>query len=536
MKIEIFVNQIGYLPSQKKFAYARNCKGGEAFNLCSSEGKVLYTGTLQAPVEDRVAAEAICLADFSDFKAEGDFYIEIMGAKSYQFKIQPRVYDDLYFSILNYYYLSRCGQEIDGASAAHGGNSLWSRPACHTGMATVFGTGEKKEVSGGWHDAGDYGRYVVAGTKTVMDILLAYEYSKDKYTNFDILDEARFELEWMLQMQREDGAVYHKISCYHFCAFINPQDEKDEIVLAPVSTAATADFAGCLAYAADFYKATDSAFAEKLLAAALKAQEYLFTHEDELYKNPTEITTGGYGDWNVADERYFALCSLFAATGDVKYFEAAKEIRAVQMAKECPDSEPWKRPWVQNFGWGSVAGYGSEILFKSKDKITDKAFVEDLKKEILAQADKLKNISEKASFGTSVEKLFWGSNGHVCDEAHMLLLAYDLTGDASYELAARKQLNYILGCNPLNICYVTGNGTKSTVHPHHRPTGAMGKVMPGMLAGGPSEGLHDEVAKRELPGKAPLQSYIDHQGSFCTNEIAIYWNSPLVYLVARVGL
>ena len=130
----------------------------------------------------------------------------------------------------------------------------------------------------------------------------------------------------------------------------------------------------------------------------------------------------------------------------------------------------------------------------------------------------------------------WGSNGHICDEAHLLLLAHDISGKKEYFDVAKKQFDYILGCNPMNFCYVTGFGTQSPKYPHHRPSGALKKVMPGMLAGGPAEGLFDFHAKKHLQGKLPLQCYLDISGSYSTNEIAIYWNSPLVYVIAKLGL
>lgn len=531
--VEIYINQIGYLPAQNKYAYISGCNGGESFSVIAEDGSTVYEGKLSDGIEDRVAGEKICTADFTSVSNNGIYTVKIDDFSSYKFEIGNKIYEPLYFSTLNYFYLSRCGEVIDGVK--HGNNSTWSRPACHTSDAVIYGTNVVKSVTGGWHDAGDYGRYVVAGAKTVMDLLLAYEQSKDSYNGFDILDEVKFELKWMLDMQRKDGAVFHKISCYHFCAFINPQDEKDQIVIAPVSTTATADFAGCAAYASKFYKNSDPEFSKQLLNAAVLAQDYLSSHEDEIYKNPAEITTGGYGDWNTADERFFALCSLYAATKDEKYLSEAKQIR--ETAKSIPetDDEPWKRHWMQAFSWGSVAAYGSEILLKMKN-VSDKAFLDDIKNEILERADEIAAAVEASSFGISLGRVFWGSNGHVCDEGHMLLLAYYLTNDKKYKDYAYKQLDYVLGCNPMNICYVTGHGTECTKHPHHRPSGAMGQVMPGMLAGGPSEGLQDAEAKRLLPGKAPLRCYADVTGSYSTNEIAIYWNSPLVYLIASLTI
>lgn len=522
----VYINQIGYEPDASKFVYVQSSDSQKKFQIEDKKGNVVFSGTLSAPKEDDANKIPVCCGDFSSFKTSGEFCVCVDNKKSPYFKIGSGIFKDFYHSILNYFYLSRCGQQIQGGDFSH--------PACHTSAAKIYGTELTKNVTGGWHDAGDYGRYVVAGSKTVMDLLLAYQ-ANPAYKGFDILDEVRFELEWLLQMQRDDGAVYHKISCWHFCAFINPEEETDEQVLAPVSTAATADFAGCLAYASGFYKKCDSKFAETLLAAAEKAQNYLDSHEDELYTNPSEITTGGYGDWNVKDERYFALCALFDATGKREYLEKAIKIRMMQLAVEVDPAEPWKRPWGEMFGWGCVAGYGTEILLKNAEIKADKKLFEELKAGILERAELLYEASENSSFGSCIKKYFWGCNGHMADEGHLLLLAYDLTGRKEFYEAAKKQFDYILGCNQLDFCFVTGFGTNSPKNPHHRPSGAVGKPMPGMLAGGPSEGLHDHVAKEYLQGKPAACCYIDMQGSYSTNEVAIYWNSPLVYLTARVG-
>ena len=371
-----------------------------------------------------------------------------------------------------------------------------------------------------------------------MDLLLAYEQSKDTFTNFDILAEARFELEWMLKMQREDGGVFHKVSCYHFCGFINPQDEKDELVIAPVSTTATADFAGCLAFASEFFKNEDPDFANQLLSAAMLALDYIETHPEEPYKNPPEITTGGYGDWSSADERYFACAALFLRTGNEKYITRAMELRQSIIDAPKDPAFPWKNIWFEGFGWGMVAGYGTELFLRAKDKIKDAKIVKTLEASMLDCADRLLERVNNASFGTSMEKVMWGSCGHVCDDAHALLVAYDLTEKKDYYEAAKKQIDYVLGCNPNDICYVTGFGTNTVKNPHHRPSGATGQTMPGLLSGGPCEGLFDACAKEklgplELP---PLRCFIDDVASYSTNEIAIYWNSTFVYVASKLKL
>lgn len=527
METEIFINQIGYRPLDRKTVFVSEKQKGasDTFALCKcDDDSLVYEGPLSPAPQDSESGGCYFTGDFSSVKADGKYYVSIGGKKSFPFPISELPYNDVFLSTLKYFTDSRCGQGL-----------------CHTGIAEVFGTGEKKDVQGGWHDAGDYGRYIVAGTKAVMDLLMAYKKCPENFKDFNLLDEVRFELEWMLQMQRDDGAVYHKISCYHFCAFIMPQEEKDPLVLAPVSTAATADFAGCLAYAAGFYKeegpAHDKAFADKLLAAAVKAQNYLFSHDDELYINPPEITTGGYGDRDVRDERYFALCSLFAATGDKNYLTHALKYRE-DKKNDKPDPEhPWNSGWQEGFGWPFVSGYGTEILLEAAAR-NENAISADLLAEIqsgiITQAEKYLACSNASAFRYCSKFVFWGSNGAICDLAHVLFMAYDLTGREDFKNAAKAQADYILGCNPLNYCYVTCAGSKSPVNPHHRPSGARKKVYPGMLAGGPCAGLHDAYAKEHLTGLPPLKCYADACPSYSTNEVAIYWNSAFVYVLARV--
>lgn len=514
----IFINQIGYKPQDSKTVYVTGAEKGNAqeFTLVNkTNGEIVFTGTLCETPLDPAVGEQIFKGDFSSVTAAGEYKICINGKESFSFKIADNVYDDVYYLALRYFTEARCGQGV-----------------CHTGDAEVYGTKEIRKVQGGWHDAGDYGRYVVAGTKAVMDLLLGYELKQQKYDRFDILAEVRFELEWLLQMQREDGGVYHKISGYHFCGFIMPAEETEQMVLAPVSTSATADFAGCLAYAAKYFKDTDKKFSDSLVKAAVKAQNYLFAHEDELYINPPEITTGGYGDRDVSDERYFALCSLFAATGDENYLNHAMKIKAAKKAEKKDPEKPWIGGWSEGFGWPFVTGYGTEILLQNKDKIDNALIIEEIKTDLIEQAEKIVSYAKNAAFNFISKFVFWGSNGAICDQAHVLLMAYQFTNKKEYLEIAKAQIDYILGCNPVNYCYVTGTGSKSPVNPHHRPTGASGIVYKGMLAGGPCAGLHDEYAKKHLEGKAPLKCYADAMPSYSTNEVAIYWNSAFVYLLS----
>ena len=174
-------------------------------------------------------------------------------------------------------YRQRCGIAVESGG-------VFDHPECHTGNATIYGdtSGKTVDVSGGWHDAGDYGRYTVSTAKTIADLLNSYqdfgveddEMGIPESGNGipDILDEARVGLDWMLKMQDpETGGVYHKVTCAVFPETIAPEEETDELILAPISVTATADFAACLAKASVMYKDIDADFSTEALAAAEKA-------------------------------------------------------------------------------------------------------------------------------------------------------------------------------------------------------------------------------------------------------------------------
>jgi endoglucanase len=510
------VNQIGYRPHDTKLAYVKVTEDNLTFTVNNAAGKDVLTGKLSTPVRDEKAAEYTAAADFSKLTEPGTYTVEVAGNKSYPFTIADNVYDKLITSSLRFFYLQRCGTAVD--------DPVFGHDACHMGNARIIGTNDYETITGGWHDAGDYGRYVVAGAKAVSDLLLAWDACKNTYTTYNIPEEVRYELDWMLKMQRPDGGVYHKLTCKKFPPYEMPQQEKEQLVLSPVSTTATGDFAADMALASIYYQSIDKEFAGTALTAAEKAWVFLDKNGPLPFINTTGVESGAYGDYFDNDERYFAAAALFAATGKTDYAEKAKTLRMESAAGS----------WKENYGWAQVEAYGDELVLRYADKINDKAFIDTVKKAVIARADEYVSVAQKSGFRVTVEDFIWGSNMVVLDNAHLLLLAYDITGKELYRTIAANQIDYILGCNPLTECYVTGNGSHSPQHPHHRPSIALNKPMPGMVAGGPDEHLDDAFAQNLLTDKPPLLCYIDNYQSFSTNEVTIYWNSPLVYCLAKL--
>ena len=518
------INQMGYGKDAKKLATVtdRDAKSYEVKSV--ADDKVVSKGDVSGWDYDPAVGDKCAVIDFSDVKDQGTYKIVLdTGAESYEFPVGDGVYDDIYKASVLMFYDQRCGTELDSAIAGD-----FAHAACHTGTAIVYGSDVAKDVSGGWHDAGDYGRYVVPGAKAVQDLLLTYEDSeyaaKDDAIGIpesgngvpDVLDEVRYELDWMLKMQDEtSGGVYHKVTGEVFPEMVAAVEETAQMILSPISNTATGDFAAVMAKASVVYRKYDAAFADSCLAAAQKAWKYLEQHQgDAGFKNVGSIVTGEYPDSNDSDEYLWAAAELYIATGDESYNDYVKT--AIEGSVK------------YGLGWADVGYYGIyDYCVNVKDCAAEK---EILKKG----ADKLVDNYAGSGFGSTTGGSYvWGSNMVVADNGILLLMASKVLGDDSYVDYAADQLNYILGRNAVSYCYVTGYGSQTPENPHHRPSEALGKAMPGMLVGGADGNLEDPYAKAVLAKIPKERCYVDNAQSYSCNEVTIYWNSPLVYLLAN---
>ncbi len=522
---DIAVNQIGYLPKAFKSATLRGSALDQTAKLIDeSTGKSVFETAVDGGISDPDTGENEAMFDFSSVTNEGTYHVEAGDAVSPSFKISADVYKEAFDASLKMLYFQRCGTEL-----APDLSGEFAHPVCHAEKAVLYeDRSVSLDVSGGWHDAGDYGRYSVAGAKTAADLLLAYENYPAVFTDDigipesrngipDVLDEARYELEWLLKMQTDNGGVYHKVTCQNFPGEVMPQDETDQLIIMPTTTTATGDFIGVMAIAARVYRDIDSSFADRCLEAAKKSTEYLYNTplDTKGYKNPSDISTGEYEDTNDIDERFWAFSELFKTTGDTGYES--------DISKVLPHNG-------YSLGWQGVAGYGGYAFLTSSDPDPS------LKELIIADAELMgEEIVTNAAtypYGSSIIGNYpWGSNLTIANNGSYLLMMKDVL--SSYDKkTADMQLNYLFGNNATGYCFFTGFGTTYSDHPHHRPSQATGTTVPGMLVGGPNNGLDDPYVQNVLKGTAPAKCYADNSQSYSTNEVAIYWNSPLIYLLA----
>ncbi|MCQ2417235.1 MAG: glycoside hydrolase family 9 protein [Oscillospiraceae bacterium] len=508
----IVTNQIGYRTNDVKTAVIRGENTPAEFKVVNTETKeIAFSGTASEAVKNTSAGEMNRVADFSSVTTPGKYMIQAEGLDdSYVFEISDNPYQELVDASVRMLYLQRCGCAVEDDTFGH--------KACHTSEATLYGTSDKIDVSGGWHDAGDYGRYVVPAAKTIADLLYAYDANPGLFTDSigipesgngvpDVLDEARYELEWMLKMQDADGGVHHKVSCKTFPGMlVMPDKETGALIVTPVSSTATADFCASMALAAEFYESFDKTFAATCKAAAEKSWAYLQEHPEFNFKDPADISTGAYNDKSDKDERYWAACQMYRMSGDEKY------LADVSVA-------------MNGIDWATVGGYGNIALTTMKSDNVNQTALANAKAAIEKNAASADKLVQANPYGSPLSDYYWGSNMAIANAGIMLAMTDRMD-------SANEVLNHLLGKNPLGTCYVTGFGTVGSSDPHHRPSLAVGTAQPGMLVGGVNPNLEDSAAKAYCKGLAPAKCYIDKNESYSTNEIAIYWNSPLTYLLA----
>lgn len=524
--IQVKVNQIGYKPEDVKTVVATS-KDDDKFKIVDAEtDETVYVGAYGDLAYDKSVQSNVRVGDFTDFKTPGKYkIISRPSGASYEFAIGDGLYTDIYRDVVRMLYNQRCGVKLDSSISGN-----FAHDACHMQEAVIYGdnSGKKVDVSGGWHDAGDYGRYVVSGAKTVQDLFLAYEdydYTADDIgipesgnKTPDLLDEAKFELDWMLKMQDPaTGGVYHKVTALVFPETVLAVDETDEMVLAPISYAATADFAAVMAKASILYADIDADYAKKCLDAATAAYDFLDANPDmDGYTNPEEIVTGQYDDEHLEDELLWAAAEMYLATQDAKYMDAALAVM--------------DDGFDMGLGWQSIATYALYDLAKHEN--ADAKIKDTAREQLLSEAEKQLELCEVEAFSTGLGVTYpWGSNMSVANNGMLFLMAENLTGDAKYHQYAQKQRDYIFGMNGTGYCYVTGYGSLTPNQTHHRPSQVLDETMPGMLVGGPDNALEDPYANAVLYGIAPGLAYVDNEQCFSCNEVTVYWNSPLIYLM-----
>ncbi|MBD2704241.1 glycoside hydrolase family 9 protein [Spirosoma sp. BT702] len=556
----IRLNQLGFYPNAPKIAVVVNETGsstaGQSFQLTSPNGKtILFTGTLSGPRRNAISGKTTLIADFSDFKQTGTFVVVVPGlGQSYPFQIRPAVYRDLAAGSLKGFYYQRTATELPARYAGQ-----WARPAGHpdkqvlihpSAASATRPAGSTIASPLGWYDAGDYNKYIVNSGITMGTLLSLYEdfpdYCKTLTTNIpesnnrlpDLLDESLWNLRWMLSMQDPaDGGVYHKLTNPKFDGMVMPDKAKPDRYVVQKSVTAALDFAAVMAQAGRVFRGYNRelpGLADTCVKAAERAWRWAKQNPTTLYNQDAmnrqfdpDVSTGTYGDRDASDEWIWAAAELYLTTNDDTYYTAVNLF---------PDAKTPLPSWpqVRTLAYYSMARFADKLTSRGqKDLLT-------VKKHLLAQADSLLAGIEQQAFGTvmgkSAKDFIWGSSAVAANQGIALLHAYRLTNNRRYFDAALGNLDYLLGRNAVGYSFVTGFGSKTPLHPHHRPSVADGieAPVPGLLSGGTNANASRQDKCAGYTSTAADEVFLDADCSYASNEIAINWNAPLVYLATAL--
>ncbi len=552
----IRLNQIGFYPEGPKMAVVvGENQGGKFYVKTKDRSKTVFTGTLSATKLGEFSKKPTRVADFSGFKQAGSYVVEIPNVGySYTFDIKPNVHKEVADAAMKGFYYQRMSMDLKPEFAGK-----WARPAGHaTSKAIVHPSAASPErpagtviySTRGWFDAGDYNKYIVNSGITMGTLLSAYEdfpeYYKNQKLNIpeskntvpDHLDEVLWNLRWMLTMQDPtDGGVYHKLTNPSFDPMIMPHEATKDRYVVQKGTAAALDFAAVMAQASRVYGGFNREFpglADSCLRAATRAFEWAQKNPKVIYDQDAinkqfdpDVTTGAYGDREFSDEFIWAAAELYVTTKKDSYYTAVNML---------PDTNMPLPSWAQV----RLLGYYTLARFEKNLTPAASKDIPEIKKRIVSFADGLLDgVSQRTYrtvFGKTTQEYNWGSTSNASNQGIALIQAYKLTGNRKYIDGALSNLDYLLGRNAVGYSFLTGFGEKSTINPHHRSSVADGIVepVPGLISGGTNAIANKQDKCEGYTSTFPDEMYLDESCSYASNEIAINWNSPFVYLVSAI--
>lgn len=547
----IRLNQTGYLPGAAKIAVVPDTNEGEFTVVGVESGDAVYTGRLTDAATWAPSGERVRIADFSAVHEQGEYRLVVPGlGESHTFSVHPDAYRALNVAALRAFYYNRASTEL---LPEHAGD--WARPAGHpddrveihpSAASADRPAGTIVSAPRGWYDAGDYNKYVVNSGITMHTLLTAYvhfpKYFRDQNLNIpesghddvpDILHEAWWNLSWMLAMQDPyDGGVYHKLTTANFAGAVMPHEARATRYMVAKGVEASYTFAATMAMASRVYEPYDEVFGgitERMRSAATAAWAWAEANPNARYDQNAmnasydpNVVTGEYGNADVAQVRAWAATELYLTTGDRAWRE---HVDLERLAMSVPS-------WTSSGGlvWSSLAS-NPDLLTANDRELVETRF-RTLADGLLSQ---VRRSAWRMAMNTAGD-FFWGSNSYALNQAYMLIQAYRLSGNRDYLDAAHMMTDYVLGRNPTGYSFVTGFGLQQVTDPHHRVSRADGNEVPvpGFVVGGPHNTVQGDCGPDAYPSNLPALSYLDDWCSYSTNEVAINWNAPLVYVTGAL--
>ncbi|PSL26576.1 glycoside hydrolase family 9 protein [Dyadobacter jiangsuensis] len=511
-------NEVGYLPESPKLGKLGRFLGDAwfmpidtlappAFQVIGENQQVAFNGTCQYLRSDSAfSGEIVFEMDFSALETPGKYYVYIPGyGRSEVFTIASDCYDTLYFNTARALYYQR-SEEIE---AAYGG--VWAREGLPAQTAQIHAShlnsplysasdyppGTELPIHGGWLDAGDYGRYVPTAASALFIMFTAFEIYPQKFpdNHLDIpesgngipdwLDEARYETDWLLQMQAPDGGVYFRVTPATWSQGL-PGEEQNTLYISEKTTQSTALFAAAMAMAARNFKNFDAAYAALCLEKARNAWTFLKSHTTPTPPvNMPGISAGPYPDPIDADNRAWAAAELYKTTGEAQYNADFNEWYG-QIPHQFHATMSWQQHTFKA-AWAyatTTFNINNAFVDEFKNKLTNEVLVNYYNRTMKIHAYHGAYHHFKGYVG-------YGSFGMAQSYAFDYIMFAHLLQKQELLDYAKIQVDIPLGNNPLAQCFITGASVHSPMYPLHWSTvpGQYAQPVPGVPVFGPAASL-----------------------------------------------
>ena len=526
----IHLNSIGFLPhGAKKASITTECA---EFSLETIQGENVFSGRVTAPLFQDDVDQNVWIADFSEFKQPGSYYLKVPNVgRSVEFKIADDVYNFSYYTGMRAMYLWRCGTAVKGE---HQGD-IFSHDICHMndGYEDYLGRADNiRDGTGGWHDAGDHGKYVVNAGITVGSMFLAWDHFEEKLKRIaldipdtapgypDYLKELKWETDWLLKMRYPDGSgrISHKLTRTNFSGFVMPEDDDEKRYFTEWSSTATADFVAMMAMAARYFGPYDAEYATTCIEAARTSYNFLKANPENKRWIQGDFRTGAYGSSD-GDDRMWAAVEMWETTGDTLYLEDFEErARDYTPRRRRGLATPSQAKVDEDWDWGNVRNLAMFTYILSKRDGKNPDLYAQVKNDLISTADSIVLRAQNDVYGRPLLRYYWGCNGTIARQVINLQVANMVSPRAEYVETALDAISHLFGRNYYNRSYVTGLGYNPPMFPHDRRSGAddVKAPWPGYVVGGGHSAT----------------GWVDEQESFATNEIAINWQGALIYALA----
>ncbi|MCE3229410.1 MAG: hypothetical protein K0S32_3961 [Bacteroidetes bacterium] len=485
----IKTDQFGYTQNGQKIAIISNPITGYNNTFTFSPGAsyqvrnwftdaVVYTSSITAWNSGTTQAQSgdkVWWFDFSSYTTPGSYYIFDVtnNVGSFRFEIDDCVYNDVLKAAVRMFYYQRCGSAKLSANAGAG----WADGNCHTNtqqdldcrLYNNTNVSTSKNLSGGWHDAGDYNKYVNFTFGTLTDLLLAYEENPTVWPdNYnipesgngipDLLDEIKYELNWLLKMQQSNGSV---LSVVGGGAATPPSTDNNFRTYGPANTSAALTSAAMFALAAIQFNAVgQSTYATTLQNAAVNAYTWAVANPSVTFYNAGTLAAGEQeiSGYDLFAHKVAASVYLYALTGNATYksFVDANYNNVHLM--------------LWNFAYPFEGPEQDALLYYTKipgATISVKNAIQNAYSNSMStnNADNLPAYTNKTDAYRSWmanNNWTWNSNQTKSRQGNMFLAmnqySLNAVNSANYKNAASGFVHYFHGTNPNNKTYLSNMG------------------------------------------------------------------------------